>query len=1167
MGEWKLRILHISDLHERGPRERESFRRRRVLGNEWERNLDELLKDGPIDLVCFTGDVANFGKPEEYGPVTDFIGALLGKLALPMERLFLVPGNHDIDRDQGKSAWSKLRGKKGLLSRLDPLDLSRWMAGGNNPPLGLEKVKREELLSRQNSYREWVATKLGRKEIVPFEKAPHPFLGYRQTLRLPGHPFDIHVVGLDSAWLAGDDHDRGNLLLTTDQVGRLTTDKGEPLSGFRLALIHHPLSDLADKGDCQRLLADNVDLLLRGHLHEEDVETWADPDRTSRQLAAGCLYEGHRADQWPNACHVIEARLDDAGRPVRYDLRFRSWSKRGYWHDDNALYKGTENGRLTWWLGPRPIPPQPMPTGSFVGRAQELEALRAALLPAERRPVLICAVHGMPGVGKSYLAERFVELHRESFPGGCARLVLNPATLPSVEVLLGELGEQLGIPAGGRMAERCRERLLRPLSLLLLENVDSREAAGVAGRLVTTLPGCPIIVTGRYQGFWDEGGWKRIEVETFDEKTALHLLEQELRPPTDEREREDYGRLVRALGRLPLALHLAVGYLRAGHSVESFLTKLRESHFELEPVSPVDPLLMKDKARAIIRGTFELSMELLRRQLGTGAKAERLLAGLAALGQAPLSGFGRELGAAIAGVSELEFGELVSSASLLSLLSRVPGAERTDDAWRVHPLLAELLRESSESAAGLARMTEWFIEKLQALPVGQEQLQGERWKELHRESAALVDWLPRVSEGDRVWVVRAGSSFAIHNGPFRVWMDFCEQALNASLTPEERSNILWTLANVAMRCGAPERALSAAQEMRTLDQGRQAEHGSALAAGVCAYILQARGELDEALRIRREEELPVYERLGEVRSRAVPIGHVADILQARGELDEALRIRREEELPVYERLGDVRSRAVTMGNVADILQARGELDEALRILREEVLPAFERLGDVRSRAVTMGKVADILQERGELDEALRIRREEELPVYERLGDVRSRAVTMGKVADILQERGELDEALRIRREEQLPVYERLGDVRSRAVTMGNVAGILQERGELDEALRILREEVLPAFEWLGDVRSRAVTMGKVADILQERDELDEALRILREEQLPVYERLGDVRGLLVYRANLAVLYLRRSQPGDREMAASLLRMARTSAESLRLPEAAQILAIQRKWGL
>jgi len=78
---------------------------------------------------------------------------------------------------------------------------------------------------------------------------------------------------------------------------------------------------------------------------------------------------------------------------------------------------------------------------------------------------------------------------------------------------------------------------------------------------------------------------------------------------------------------------------------------------------------------------------------------------------------------------------------------------------------------------------------------------------------------------------------------------------------------------------------------------------------------------------------------------------------------EAHGIRKEEELLVYERLGDVHGRAVTMGSIADILYRRGELDEALRILRHEVEPGFERLGDVRSRAVTMGKIADILEAR------------------------------------------------------------------------------------------------------------------------------------------------------------------------------------------------------------
>ncbi|MFO7563036.1 MAG: CHAT domain-containing protein [Enhygromyxa sp.] len=302
------------------------------------------------------------------------------------------------------------------------------------------------------------------------------------------------------------------------------------------------------------------------------------------------------------------------------------------------------------------------------------------------------------------------------------------------------------------------------------------------------------------------------------------------------------------------------------------------------------------------------------------------------------------------------------------------------------------------------------------------------------------------------------------------------------------------------------------------------------------------------------------------RQRAAFDGVRADILQVRGELDEALRIRREELLPVYARLGEVREWAVTMSKVADILQAKGELDEALRIRREEQLPIYERLGDVRSRAVTMSKVADILQVRGELGEALRIRCEEELPVYRRLGDVREQAMTLGKVADILRARGELDEALRILREEELPVYERLGDVRSRAATMGAVAYILRTKGELDEALRIHQIEQLPVFERLGDVRSRAVTMGKVADILQARGELGEAVRIRRQEELPVYERVGDVRELLVGRTNLALTLVQRGRKEDSSEVEELLALALRDARRLRLPEAQQIEQLIRHLG-
>jgi len=62
---------------------------------------------------------------------------------------------------------------------------------------------------------------------------------------------------------------------------------------------------------------------------------------------------------------------------------------------------------------------------------------------------------------------------------------------------------------------------------------------------------------------------------------------------------------------------------------------------------------------------------------------------------------------------------------------------------------------------------------------------------------------------------------------------------------------------------------------------------------------------------------------------------IADILNSRGDLDEALRVRTEEELPVYVKLGDVRLLLVGRANLAMYLQSRnrpGDRAEARRLL-------------------------------------------------------------------------------------------------------------------------------------------------------------------------------------------------------------------------------------------
>ena len=687
--------------------------------------------------------------------------------------------------------------------------------------------------------------------------------------------------------------------------------------------------------------------------------------------------------------------------------------------------------------------PHPRVEDLFVGRRTERERLAAAVFPATgtRRAVV---VSGMAGVGKSYLVDRFYWENMARFPGGYVRLALDPDNPASAADLLATLRDRLKLPAGNDA--ELAFRLSIPLSLVHIENADNFDAGRVVGDVAAVLPECALVVSARFRDLGFSAGWGQVPLDPFDEAIALQQLQAELGVAAPGQ--PSWPALAAALGYLPLALHLAAGHLRAGRSAEAFLQRLRANKLALEGADPADPTF-RERSRALLSDTFELSLAALRRE--GGAQGDDWLAGFAALGHAPATGFGESLGAAISGVAPDMFEDMAIAGARLSLLDRVPRG--VGSAFRLHPLLAELLRPRAEKDAVIGRITEWFVTRL---PLGGDD-QGHRWNEISEEIAALTEWLGQISLADRVQVERAGRSYAKLNGPFYAWLRFCEEALADEIADEDRSNFLWTLGQVARRGGLPDRALAAAQEKRDLDLKRGAERDAALAAGLMADILTDRGQLKDALKIRQEGELPVYQRLGDVRSHAITMGQIADILLARGQLDDALKIRQEEVLPVFDRLGDVRSRAITMGKIADILMARGQLDEALKIL-QEVQPDFERLGDVRTRAVTMGKVADILLARGQLDDALKIRQEEVLPVFDRLGDVRSRAVAMGKIADILQTRGQLDEALKIRQKEVLPVFERLGDVRELLIGRAKLAVNLLLRareGDREEARRLL----------------------------------------------------------------------------------------------------------------
>jgi len=430
-----LRILHLSDLHEcaefadisderRDLVRSQAGSRNRVLGISFLEILRTINSKGKIDLICFTGDVADWGLNEEYRQATTLFNNILKTTGVSKERIFVVPGNHDINRKTSEEAWNKMR----LWGKRNPDRLSEWMmASSKKCPEGAILTWREEIQKRSANFWSWVSNDLQREKLVP-RKNPHSRLGYQVKINDLGFPFDIHVIGIDSAWLAGDDDDTSYLQITENQVDMLTRDNGILLPGLKLVLVHHPLKNLLDGDRSFRLLADSVNLLLHGHQHDEIIETQINPDRKLYCFAAGCIYE---SEKYINSFHVLDILLNDNGEPLKYDIDFWGWSAKGYWCLTGMFFKAAPNGHYSTKteLGEKTLPPDKIEI-KVIGKKRrneddffderfqdriEQRAKTNTLLTIDEK-ILIC-IYGYPGMGKTTLVEKVLwEIEKGKYP-------------------------------------------------------------------------------------------------------------------------------------------------------------------------------------------------------------------------------------------------------------------------------------------------------------------------------------------------------------------------------------------------------------------------------------------------------------------------------------------------------------------------------------------------------------------------------------------------------------------------------------------------------------------------------------------------------------------------------------------------------------------------------
>ncbi|MCX5053973.1 MULTISPECIES: helix-turn-helix domain-containing protein [unclassified Streptomyces] len=222
-----------------------------------------------------------------------------------------------------------------------------------------------------------------------------------------------------------------------------------------------------------------------------------------------------------------------------------------------------------------PVPRQlPAPPAPFVGRNHELDRLDAAMRPSSGAAgtLVISAIAGAGGVGKSWLALHWAHRNADRFPDGQLFVDLrgfSPDSEPmdpavAVRGFLDALGVEPGqIP----VAPHAQAALFRSLvadkrMLLVLDNAVD------AAQVTPLLPGgdtCTVAVTSRNRllGLITGHGAHHLSVDTLTDAEARELLVARLGSARIEAEPAAVAELVGLCGGFPLALSIIAGRAQA----------------------------------------------------------------------------------------------------------------------------------------------------------------------------------------------------------------------------------------------------------------------------------------------------------------------------------------------------------------------------------------------------------------------------------------------------------------------------------------------------------------------------------------------------------------------------------------------------------------------------
>jgi tetratricopeptide (TPR) repeat protein/transcriptional regulator with XRE-family HTH domain len=684
--------------------------------------------------------------------------------------------------------------------------------------------------------------------------------------------------------------------------------------------------------------------------------------------------------------------------------------------------------------GHQRVTPRELPSAvaGFTGRSAELDALTGLLdRPGRRAPgvVVISAISGTAGVGKTALAVHWAHTVVDSFPDGQLYVNLrgyDPGQpVPASDALAGLL-RSLGVPGQDippdedERAARFRSLLAGKRMLVVLDN------AGSAGQVRPLLPGaesCAVVVTSRdaLAGLVAHDGVTRLDLDALPLRDAVGLLGSLI----GARAAADPGAAAELAGqccRLPLTLRVAaeLAAARPGVPLAALVSELADLGTRL------DLLESGEDPPAQVRVVFSWSY----RHLDAGAARTFRLLGLH-----PGPGLEPYAAAALTGAS------MPQTRRALDVLARAHLIQPAEPGrYGMHDLLRAYARELAASQeAGddqRERLTRLFDYYLYAAATAMDTLYPAGRQRCPRlaGSASLIppltgpaaarEWLA----AERAALVAVAGHAATYGWPghatrlaatlhdyFQSSGHFLEaitiyrHALDAARSAGDRAGEATALTQIGVIYWEQSRLQQAYDHYRqalALFRAEGDRAGEAQALGGIGASETGLGRYEQAGR-HQQEAAAIYSDIGDRDGQARAIGNLGRARLRQGHHQEAAGYYRQS-LDLYRETGDRNGEALALARLGTLDLRLGLYERAEGYLRA-ALALFHETGEKSSAAETLLWLGQVYLRLGRHEQASG-NFEQALATFREIGDPAQEAEALNGLGEVLLQAGEAGKA-------------------------------------------------------------------------------------------------------------------------------------------------------------